>query len=180
MKAIDGPMAPQENMAGSSQAQPVQPGERALLSWEGQSFDRGEIGLNWYLFASLIIIGLIGFFIWRQDWFSVGITIIVSAVLFWYVHSSNPEQVSYKVTALGIYLNERFYPYSEIHSFWFVYNQSVKKLNVVFVKKYLPALQLDVTNVDPVILKTILLRRIPEQEKRDESMTDKLVRMLRL
>jgi hypothetical protein len=180
MKIIDGPMAPAMKSNNGNQPNSNQPAERVLLSWDGFTFERGEIGIKWYAVASIITIALVGFFIWKQDWFSVVITLIVSAVLFWYVRYSKPEKVSYKVTALGLYINDRLYPFSEIHSFWLVYNQAVKKLNVVFTRKYLPAVQLDVNNIDPVILKTVLLRRIPEQEKRTESLVDMLVRKLGL
>lgn len=179
MKAIDGPMAPKMSEADNKNLN-AQAGERVILSWDGQNFDRDPKGLWWYLAASGFILLLTGFFIWRQDWFPIIVVVVVSAVLFWYLRVSVPEKIQYRITAIGIYLNDRLYPFSEIHSFWIVYNQSVKVLYIAFVRKYLPALLVDVRSVDPVILRSVLSRRIPEQEKRGESLTDRLVRILKL
>jgi hypothetical protein len=154
--------------------------EKSVLSWEAPSFQKSERTIKWYSIAGLTIFSLLAYSAWQRDWFIIIITIIVSAVTFWYLHTIHPTNVKYRVTPIGIYLDERFYPFAEMHSFWMVYNTSVKDIYIAFRKKYLPTLVINIENVDPVILKGYLLKKIPEQEGRDESLVDKLIRVLGL
>jgi hypothetical protein len=153
---------------------------KVVLNWEAPSFQKNERTMKWYLGAGLLIAALIGYSAWQRDWFIIIITIIVSAVSFWYLHTIHPTNIKYRITPIGIYLDERFYPFSEMHSFWMVYNESVKNIYIAFRKKYLPTLTINVENVDPIILKGYLLKKLPEQEGRSESLVDKLTRLLGL
>lgn len=128
----------------------------------------------------VIVLIAAGLLVWIRDWFTIIILLIVTGVLFWYTKSTHPKKVTYKITPLGIYADTHFYPFSEIHSFWVIYNEKVKTLYVAFLKKYLPPLIIGLENTDPVALKAVLLRRIPEQEKRTENILDKIVRVIGL
>jgi hypothetical protein len=154
--------------------------EREIFSWEAKDFERASIDTKWYVVASVLIVALIGYSVWQRDWFVIGIIVVVSAVMFWYIFSVKPKNVSYKITPVGIHVDGRLYPFSEIHSFWMVYNDRVKSLYIAFTKKYLPTLVVGLENIDPVILKGFLLKKIPEQEKRGESLVDKFTRIARL
>lgn len=163
------------NLTPAPQAQGV--AEKALFSWAGPNFIQTERTMKWYIVAGLLIMGVIGYSAWQQDWFMIGIVVIVSAILFWYIHSMVPQEVAYKITPMGVSVDSKFYPFSEMHSFWMVYNQSVKSLYIVFNKKYLPALTINIEKLDPLILRGYLLKKLPEQESRGESLVDKFTRI---
>lgn len=152
--------------------------DTVMYTWESLSFEKRAKDYRWYLIAGIIILLALGYLVWQRDWFTIIILIIVSGVLFWYVRTTKPKKVIYKLTPLGLYADERLYPYSEIHSFWMVYNEKVKTLYIAFTKKYLPSLVISLGQADPITLKNILLRRIPEQEKRTENTIDKIVRLI--
>lgn len=156
------------------------PSDKVVLSWAAPTFQKNNKTIKWYLVALGLITLLIAYSAWQKDWFVIVITIIVSAVLFWYIHSVNPTDVGYRVTPIGFYVDEKFYPFSEMHSFWMVYNESVKNIYITFNKKYLPSLVINVEAVDPMTLKGYLLKKIPEQENRGEGLADKLTRMMGL
>jgi hypothetical protein len=151
-----------------------------MLSWEAYDFDLKPKSFRWFLLAALFILIGLGYLIWERDWFTLVIFIIIIAVGFWYIQTAKPKLVTYGITPLGITVDGRLHPFSEIHSFWIVYNEKVQRLYVGFTKKYLPPLNIDLKEVDPVLLKSILLTKIPEQEKRGESITDKIIRIIGL
>lgn len=151
--------------------------DRVLFEWSAPSFIKNERGLGWYLLAALIVLGIIGYSAWQRDWFVIGIVIVVTGILFWYLHAIIPHDVTYKLTPMGIFIDERFSPFAEMHSFWLVYNEKVKNLYLVFRKKYLPALVINVEKVDPLILKGYLLKKLPEQEDRGENLIDCFIRI---
>ncbi len=154
--------------------------DKAVFEWKAASFTQSEKGLKWYLAAAFVILAVIGYSAWQRDWFMIGIVVVVSGVMFWYQRAMTPHEVSYRLTPMGIYIDDRFYAYSEMHSFWLVYNQNVKSLYIVFRKRYLPALNINVEALDPMLLKGYLVRRLPEQENRDETLIDRLGRLLRM
>lgn len=154
--------------------------DKEIFSWNAPSFAREHKGPKWFVLAALIIVFVIGYSAWQQDWFVIGITVIVSAVMFWYVFSVHPKDVSYKITPMGIYVDEKFYPFAEIHSFWMVYNNNVKTIYFALIKKYLPTIAVSLENIDPLLVKGYFLKHVPEQERRGESLVDKLIRIIGL
>jgi len=175
VSSIDGVARPQ-GPAAAPDAVPTK--DDILLSWEAPSFERKAKDYRWYLAALGVILAIIGYSIWQQDWFFIGIVIIVSAVAFWYLKTTKPQRKQYAITPLGIISGDHVYPFSEIHSFWVVYRPNVKILCLAFTRKYLPTLEVSLGNMDPVVLRSVLSKRIPEQSKRDENIVDKLVRVL--
>jgi hypothetical protein len=153
---------------------------RLLLSWSGETFDYAHKGFVWYLIAGVIVLSIIGYLAWQQNWYLIGITVIISAVLFWYVATARPETVTYSITSFGIQVGERFYPFQDIHSYWMTYTPQVQKLNMVFNKKYMPALVIDISKADPTKIKVLLANRIPEQPNRTENLLDKILRTLKI
>lgn len=152
--------------------------DKVLFDWTAPSFQKGERSIRWYLAIGFIVVAVIGYSAWQKDWFVIGITIIVAAILMWYLRAATPHDTRYKLTPMGIYIDDRFSPFSEMHSFWMVYNDKVKNLYMVYRRKYLPALIINIDKVDPLILKGYLLKKLPEQEDRGENLLDRLVRLL--
>lgn len=175
VSSIDGVVSPQNQRLTANAAQTK---DDILLEWEAPSFERKTKDHRWYLAALGIIVALIAYSVWQQDWFFIGIVIVVSAVAFWYIRTSHPQKMHYAITPLGIISGNHTYPFSDIHSFWIVYRPGVKILCIAFTRKYLPTLEIGLGNTDPVVLRSVLSKRIPEQSKRDENLVDKLVRML--
>jgi hypothetical protein len=151
--------------------------DRVLFEWQAPNFSRNERTAKWYVVVGVVIVAIIGYSAWQKDWFAIGIVIVVSAILFWYLHAIVPHEVAYKITPMGIYEDSRFHPFSEMHSFWLVYNENIKNLYIVFRKKYLPALNINVEKIDPLILKGFLLKKLPEREDRGENLVDRLIRL---
>lgn len=151
--------------------------EKAIFAWQSQSMTGSKRTARWYIIAALLIVAIIAYSVWQRDWFIIGIVIVVSAILFWYMHVAVPQNVAYRLTPMGIYVENRFYPFSEMHSFWIVYDQNVKSLYIIFRKKYLPALTINIESLDPLVLKSYLSKKLPEQESRGENLIDKIARM---
>ena len=161
-------------------AQTGAPSDQTLLAFTGQSFDYQEKGIWWYVAAGVVVLGIIGYLAWQKDWFSIVITVIIAAVLTWYVASVRPREVNYELTDFGVKTNDQFYHFNEIHSFWIIYHDKVKTLNLMLIKKYLPTVTIDITNADPNQVRTILARKIPEETGRTENILDRMVRTLHL
>jgi hypothetical protein len=176
MKNLDGVMAQAPESVAADPQKSLK--DTVIYTWDSLSFEKKAKDYRWYLIAAILILAAIGFLIWQRDYFTIGILVVVSVVLFWYIRSQKPKSVTYTITPLGITANDQLYPFAELHSFWIVYNKNVSNLYLAFTKKYLPSLVINLGAADPVTVKNILVRRIPEQAKRSESMVDKMVRII--
>jgi hypothetical protein len=154
--------------------------DRVLLSWRAPSFDYFEKNTWWYVAAGAVVILIIGYFVWIHDWFSLAIAVIISVVLFWYVATARPKNESYAITSYGVQADDRYFPYTDMHSFSILYTERVKKVYFVFLKKYLPTLAIDISSIDPNQLRLILSRKIPENPGAGENILDRVIRLLRI
>lgn len=153
--------------------------DSVILEWQSQA-NEGARDLRWFLLVGFVTLFPVTYSIFTKDWFVLALIAIVVPVLFFYYRKQNPENAYCKITPLGFYENEKFYPFAELHSFWIIYNDSVKTLNFLFLKGYLPTITVDISEIDPLKLRAILVRRLPEQEKRTESLFEKLIRIFNL
>lgn len=152
--------------------------EEIFFSWEAPEFLEHERDLKWYISAGILALGLLAYSLYTKDWFFVVVIIILIIILSHHLRVK-PKIRTYGIARTGIYVDKRFYSYDQIHSFWIVYQPPVKTINILFSKGYLPPLTIQLEDQDPVLIKNILKKFIPEQEKRGESFWDKTLRILK-
>lgn len=171
-----------DGINGPAQPAPVPGGlskDSVLLSWQSVKKVQ-EKDKKYFLMVGAVVLFPIVYSVFTKDWFILILIAVLLPVIYFYAKNRGEEKGSYKITPLGVYENDRFYAFSEIHSFWIVFNEKVRTLNIVFMKKYLPQLTIDISNSDPLKIKAVLAKKIPEQEKRGESLIDYFVRLFDL
>jgi hypothetical protein len=162
------------------QEKEVQPEkETTLLAWKSPEFVTYNRTWQWYLIAGILFFIVFAYSIYKLDWFIAILTVFTGTALFLATKRQSKE-VEYKITQLGFYVDNVMYPFNELHSFWMLLNSNQRVLNIIFRKKYLPALPVLFYDVDPVKLRTVLTKYLPEQEERIESLSEKLIRILKI
>lgn len=151
----------------------------AILAWDsvGTGSERNS---SWFVYFGVIVALMLGWFGYQRDWFVMGIIVITSIVLLVYILKKKPETSHCTITKMGINVGEHFYPFSSLHSYWLVFHKKANVLNLVFLKRYVPALQIDLGDLDPVQVKATLAPHLPELEKHGESFADRIIRLLNL
>ena len=153
--------------------------ESVLVGWKAPEYETYDRTIAYYVVLSVLFLAVIGYAIYTRDWFVIGIFVILAGFLLWY-QQKKPAEKTYRITQLGIYENNKFYQYNEIFSYWFLIDGKYKTLNVIFAKKYLPQLTILLKEMDPVKVRSVLSKYIPEENNRTETMLDRLVRLFRL
>ena len=152
--------------------------EELLLSWEAPDFEDHERNASWYVAAGAFALALFAYSIYTSDWFFAVVVVALVIVTFKYLKIS-PKTNTYGISRVGIQVNEKLYSYDQLHSFWIVYQPPTKVLNVLTTRRYMPQLSMQLVDQDPVMIKKILKKFMPEQEKRGENPIDKVTRMLK-
>lgn len=151
------------------------------FEWDFPEFIQHERGLWWYVLAGLIVLGILVYSLFTANILFAVLTIMVVIIML-FVHQRQPRIMRIKVTDEGLVIENRLYPYSEIRSFWMVYEQpDVKNLYVEFRSMFIPRLSVPYGELDPNRLKAFLLQYIDEDDERTgEPVSETLGRWLRL
>lgn len=152
--------------------------EETLLSWDAAEYVEHERDAKWFIVAGILTLGLFAYSLYTRDWFFAAVIVVLVIVSLKYLRMK-PVLRRYGITRTGIHVDDKFYSYDQLHSFWIVFQPPVKSLHILTNRKYLPVIDIQIMDQDSVLIKSILKKFIPEQEKRGEAPMDKLSRMLR-
>ena len=153
---------------------------RLLLEWQTPEFIRHAKSKNWYLAAGILMLCLVAYALYTGS-ATMAIVFIVLAGVYTLTHNQEPKMIRIKITQLGIYVEDQFYPYNMINAFWLVYRPPfVQTLNLRLVGKTSNRLVIQLDRQNPVEVRALLAKEIPEVEGQQEASTDTLIRLMRL
>ena len=153
---------------------------KLLLEWQAPEFIKHEKSQNWFIGAGIAVLALIAYALYTNS-ATMAIVFIVLAGVYYLTHNQQPKRLSIKVTQLGVYVDQVFYPYNMINAFWIVYNPPVvRTLNLRLSGKGAGKLTLQLDEQNPVDVRTLLAKEIPEVEGQQETLTELLIRVLKL
>lgn len=151
-----------------------------LLSWKAPEFINHYRSPKWFLMASVLLLAFVGYALYTES-ATMAIVFIVLAGVYYLTHNQNPKTIEIKLTELGVYVDEKFYAYHLINSFWIVYHPPyVQTLNLKIGNKNLSKVSIQLDRQSPVAVRKVLSKEIPEVEGQDETLADIFIRLLRL
>jgi hypothetical protein len=154
--------------------------DKILLTWKAPEFISHQKGKTWFLAAGIIALLLIIYALSTGS-ATMAIVFIVLAGVYYLTHNQSPKIIDISITELGVFVDKKFYPYNMINSFWLVYhppyvhNLYLRLSGKTFTKIII---QLDLQN--PIDVRKVLSKEIPEVEGESEGFGEMLIRMLRL
>jgi len=154
------------------------PQESTLLGWESLEYIKSETTKYWLIIAIVLFVAIVGFLAYKRDYFGVGIAIIVALCFYWYKRQK-PVMRSYKVTQLGLYVDDTLYPYNSILSYSLNTASTPPKLKIRLNKRSSPYLIILLGGVEVLTIKTIFDQHIPEVPN-DVSIVDMLINILKI
>ena len=151
-----------------------------LLSWETLSFLPLERGPRWYAVAGTIM-ALVLLYALFSGSFTMALAFIMVGVVFYLSHRQKPRLLNVQITDMGITYDGEFYSYHMIGAFFIIYHPPyVHSLYLKLGGKHPRLLKIELAHQDPVPLRNLLLKEIPEIEGATEPFFDTLSRILRL
>jgi hypothetical protein len=102
---------------------------------------------------------------------------LFAIILFLQAHQ-DPKQISFKITELGVVVGNRFYSFSELDSFFIIYNPPDVKTLFLETKEVLkPMIRVPLLDMNPVDVKNVLRAYLPENfERENEPLSDRAAR----
>lgn len=151
-----------------------------VINWEAPEYVQHEKGWMWFLVAGIAMLGLAIYAAFTDNWTLVVALIVIAAVYVWQ-HGQTPKHVKILISKTGIKVGEKEYLYQNIKNFWIIYNPPhVKTLNIKSNSSVMPDLAIQLGDQDPAELRTFLCAYVREDEDREETTGETLVRILKL
>ena len=155
--------------------------DKVLLEWKTPEFIPYPRTKTWYITASIIVFGLLMYAIFTGS-ITMLIAFVMIIILFLLTHNKQPKILDVQVTELGVKYGKDFYHYNTINSFWIVYHPPFVRIFYLRLgngKSY-KYVKIELNHQDPVKLRQLLGREIPEIEGMGERGFDIISRLLRL
>lgn len=149
-----------------------------LYSWKFN--DEKNRWKMWYIIAiSIVIWSSIWWFFTKQYWLSF--IVLLVAWLYYFIENNSQDLVKIEITNNWINIDWKFYDYSSIDSFWFIYrNENPIWLRLNLNKKWLRFLDLKITRNNLNYIKNILSKNLEETDKIDLTLSEKFINLLKL
>ncbi len=149
---------------------------KVLMAWLGLEYEYHEKGTDWYWWVGLLAIIFFGIAVWQHSFLFAFLVLLGWFTVVLYAIRP-PQAVSFAITERGIMIGNKLYFWHDLKSFWIFYDPPLRKeLSVISKKTFVPPLRIPLDEEDPVEIRAIIRKFIPEIEE-EESLIDNLARL---
>ncbi len=149
--------------------------------WIVKEYEKHERSQSWYITwgviaALLVLQGMV------SGNFLFSLVIILAGIILYVQSKQDPLDVSFAITALGIIVGNRFYPYGELDGFYIIYEPpQVKMLFIETTSSVRPLLRIPLMDNNPIEIRATLRKHLDEDlAKEAEPVADTFARRWRI
>ena len=153
---------------------------KVFFNWSFREFEKHERKQGWYVWSGIAVGFLLLYSIVSQNYIFGLITIIATLTFAMFQRSDN--QVDFSISEDGILVNNKFYEYRALQSFYIIYIPPAVKVLYIEPKSVLsPRIPVYLKDQDPVKIRKVLLEYLEEDLDQDEEpISDQASRMFKL
>ncbi|OGH87521.1 MAG: hypothetical protein A3J93_03260 [Candidatus Magasanikbacteria bacterium RIFOXYC2_FULL_42_28] len=152
-----------------------------VYEWSVKEYEQPERNRRWYIVMGIIGAVMLAFAIISANYLFALLIALFAIILFMHDLVA-PLDVPFAITEAGIILGKKFYRFSELESFWMIYDPpTVKNLYFSHSQMMRHRLVVPLLDNDPRPIRDYLNQFIEEDlEQEEEPTDDKLARMFRI
>lgn len=157
------------------------PTGKIIFEWLVNEFEQHVRTRRWYIVASIIAVALVVYAVVSTNYLFAMVIVLFGIVL--YLHAmQEPLQVYFAITETGIILGKKYYRFSELADFWFIYNPpEVKNMYFTLNNILKHRLQVPLMDYDPRPIRDYLNQFLSENvDQEEEPLSDRMARLLKL
>jgi len=144
------------------------------IKWRGfeSTFKEKSSDWVWFVASGALLILIVAFFM--KNYLFAGLVVLATFTII-IMGFKKPEEFDFSVESRGISVGSKLYTFNNLKSFWIHYEPPAKKNLIIKTKgKFLNHIKIPLENVDPVLIRTILIKTLEEKEE-EESFIDIIV-----
>ncbi|MDH4330351.1 MAG: hypothetical protein OEV93_02250 [Candidatus Moranbacteria bacterium] len=149
-------------------------GNDVILEWNAPEYVHYKKEQEWYIIAGLLLSAIIIYALVKNSPL-MAITFILIGVV-GYIHlEKEPRNLRFRITHDGVIADKELYEFEDIKSFWIFYEPEFQVISLRTDSHLLPFVHIPIHNEDPLEIRDILLKFIPEA-KHKPSLVDSIER----
>ncbi len=149
-----------------------------LLEWHALAFEHRPKSPKWFIWLAVVLTVIMGIFLITANFIAI-ITIALVGGLIYTIAQHKPPMMRYRIMVDGPAVNNSLYHFKELDSFNVVYEPGEAKLVLFRSKKKLsPLVHMEIGDMDPVVIRDVLLEFLPEDQDLEEPAVDMWARRL--
>ncbi|MDD5489552.1 MAG: hypothetical protein PHP25_02645 [Candidatus Moranbacteria bacterium] len=154
--------------------------EETSFSWEAPEYEHSEKPPKWYWVMGGVLLAIIVYALITNS-ILMAITFILIGMLGYVYAERQPRTIKMQITPDGIKVDDYFYEYDDIRSFWIFYEieEEIRILSLHSKKTFLPYIHIPIGNANPIKIRETLLQYLPEI-KQELSALDRLEKIIGL
>ena len=145
------------------------------ITWETEEFPYYEKDFKWFLLAGIIVTGVLISLLILKNVFGAA-TLLLFAIIGYVYALKKPDMLSITIDAQGVAVNGKTIGYSQITSFWVLYEPPVKDLIIIRKEHFMPKTIIPLGDANPVEVRSLLLANAITEKEEEESIADILSR----
>lgn len=152
--------------------------EDVLAHWRTREFEQPQRSKKWHLFAALFLVLIISFAVY-MDAMVMAITFILIGIVGYIYMGKEPRVLDFMITRDGILAGKELYNFKNLESFWIFYEEDLKVISIHTDGYLAPYVHIPLADQDPVEVRDILLKYIPEVEQ-EWTLIDRLEKLIKI
>jgi len=154
--------------------------DEPIFSWEAPEYEHFEKHPKWYWVMGGILLAIVVYALITNA-ILMAITFILIGMLGYIYAEREPRIIRMEITPDGIRVDNYFYDYDDVRSFWIFYEveEAIKVLSLHSKKTFLPHVHIPIGDANPIKIRETLLHYLPEI-KQELSILDRLERLIGL
>ena len=151
---------------------------KKLITWKAPEYHHYEKTNDWFWWAGLLAIILLGFATWQGS-FLFGILILISWFVIVLYAVRKPDEIDFALSENGILIDNKLYSWQSLKSFWIFHNPPFPtEVSFESKKTLMPYIRVPLGDKNLDEVKTLLKKHLREVEQ-EESIIDHLAHLAR-
>lgn len=150
---------------------------KIFLSWTTPEFIYHKKGPGWFVALALIAVALFAIALIMRNYI-FALLILVASFLIYIQALKKPPKIKIVISGEGITIQETFFPYKELSSFWLFEEPEIRTLNLESKKLLRPRISIPLAQQNPSEIRQTLIGFIPEK-RQEETLIDMLARKIK-
>ena len=151
--------------------------EDILMQWKARDSIQYDRSPAWMVVVYIVAAAVLVYAIWTMN-FLFAVLIVLSVVIIYIYTQRKPRMLDVAIMKKGVKVNELLYTYEDdLERFWILYNPpDLKVLNLKRQQSLFPHLVIQMEDQNPLKVRELLLKNLPEDVSQEESVIDKFSR----
>jgi len=147
------------------------------MEWDAPEYNHYEKGVNWYWWAGLTAILLLGLAVWQKS-FLFGTLILVGWFTVVVYAARPPRTVKFAITENGILVENRLYPWNELQSFWVFNNPPLlREISLASQRALMPYIKIPLADGMDIDRVKDAMKKFLQEKEQQESLIDNLTHL---